>query len=238
MFHNTKRNIDLCFKIHSERLKQDFLNHADRSRYEPEFDREHLQYLDRLNSEADHWITREKTRIVDPGTDKVCKLTEGQKLGVARLKQESADHLSNAETLAEAGDFNGSKMAQEKSKKLLDDVAAMREKQTFVPKGDEVCEVCGVRFNLDEDPERAAHHNSNLHKAYVKIREAAAQFRSKVKDPLSIRGSDEGVTKLTQSDREKRDRSGSRSRRGRDRSRDRDKRARSRSRRGDRRDRR
>lgn len=185
-FHNTKRDVELCFKFHSERTKQDFEAHPDRSKYEGEYQAEFLRYLETLTVQADAHGVREKSHCAVGGGAKVCRLTEGQKQCVARMQEAAQSHLAKAEELADKGQLTASRAEAEKQKELMQDIEEIKEGASFVPKGDLVCTICGVRFNEEDDD---AHKNSNLHSAYVKIRDMIKELREKLKDaPLASRG--------------------------------------------------
>eukprot|EP00927_Polykrikos_kofoidii_P062970 TRINITY_DN57783_c0_g1_i1.p1 TRINITY_DN57783_c0_g1~~TRINITY_DN57783_c0_g1_i1.p1 ORF type:complete len:287 (-),score=52.76 TRINITY_DN57783_c0_g1_i1:22-807(-) len=179
MFHNTRRDTGMCTKVHSDRLKQDFEGHPDRTRYEPEYEKDFLIYLESQISEADAWIAREKGNCAGPG--KVTKLTEGQKQTIGRMQREADDAMKEAEELAENGDVSASQRLVALSEKLLEDIQSRKDKSSYISTGEEVCEICGVRGNRDEVAHYQAHLNGNLHRAMTQIREKAQQLREKLR---------------------------------------------------------
>eukprot|EP00928_Gymnodinium_smaydae_P074955 TRINITY_DN57974_c0_g1_i1.p1 TRINITY_DN57974_c0_g1~~TRINITY_DN57974_c0_g1_i1.p1 ORF type:complete len:324 (-),score=75.72 TRINITY_DN57974_c0_g1_i1:128-1012(-) len=215
-FHNTRRDVGVCTKVHSERLKSDFEKHPDRKKYQQEYEMEFLKYLEGLNAEADAWISREKGNCASV-TGKV-KLSESAKQNIEKLKEEADQAMRSAEDLAETGDIAGSKKATEKARKAQEDIESIKANDSFISKGDQVCDVCGIRCNTDDMSNYEAHMNSNLHRAYTQTRQKAKELREAMKNYSREK---EGSKKESEKDGGD-ERGGARSERGRDRDRDRD----------------
>merc|ERR1719414_329471 len=66
-----------------------------------------------------------------------------------------------------------------KATELQQEMEAIRQKYTFISVGEEVCEVCGVRCNPDEQEHYKAHFDGKLHEGYTRIREAVKDLRGK-----------------------------------------------------------
>lgn len=190
-FKNTRRDTGTCNKIHSERLKELFENHADRQKYESEYEKDFLTYLEGLVHEADAWIAREKKNCRPAG--KETKIPPSVKENMANMQEQLDDLMKKAEDLAEAGDFAASKEAVATAKKLREDVEQQREKYTFNMGGEEVCEVCGVRCQPDgpDTPvtpgaggggHYQAHFEGKLHESYVRVRQKVKELREKQKN--------------------------------------------------------
>lgn len=219
-FHNTKRDIGICCKLHSERLRQDFESHPDRKKYEAGYQQDFLRFLEGLNAEADACVAREKGKCAAPG--KMAKLTEDQKETVANLQKQADEKMKEAEDLADKGQIVASKLAVERSKHLQAEVKNIKETNSFIARGDTVCTVCGVRYNLDDIAfaNDVAHLNSNLHKAYEKTRQKAKELREKLRNhPVERSRNDDGEKNKDEKDDAKKDR---RNDRDRDRSKDKD----------------
>eukprot|EP00929_Paragymnodinium_shiwhaense_P065828 TRINITY_DN32979_c0_g1_i1.p1 TRINITY_DN32979_c0_g1~~TRINITY_DN32979_c0_g1_i1.p1 ORF type:complete len:306 (-),score=77.98 TRINITY_DN32979_c0_g1_i1:49-966(-) len=217
-FHNTRRDIGTCDKVHSERLKEDFDKHKDHDRYKLEYQKDFLIFLEGLVREADAWISREKTNCRGPG--KITKMTDNTREKAREMLERSELLMKQAEDLAERGNVEASKQAVQTSTELKQEVADMKEKHSFMSEGEKVCEVCGVRCNPDEQADYQAHLSGKLHGAYQRIRATVKELRDVVKNApaSSSRPDKDGVTRLRDSD--KRSRSRDRDR-GRDRDRDR-----------------
>merc|ERR1719414_2158465 len=68
-----------------------------------------------------------------------------------------------------------------KATELQQEMEAIRQKYTFISVGEEVCEVCGVRCNPDEQEHYKAHFDGKLHEGYTRIRQAVKDLREKQK---------------------------------------------------------
>eukprot|EP00747_Dinoflagellata_sp_TGD_P083534 gnl/TRDRNA2_/TRDRNA2_162159_c2_seq1.p1 gnl/TRDRNA2_/TRDRNA2_162159_c2~~gnl/TRDRNA2_/TRDRNA2_162159_c2_seq1.p1 ORF type:complete len:342 (+),score=71.51 gnl/TRDRNA2_/TRDRNA2_162159_c2_seq1:119-1144(+) len=257
-FHNTRRDTGRCNKIHSDKLKEEFLAHKDKDKYLPEYEADFLRYLEGLVREADAWIMRERKNCTEPGI--VTRLPPGMKQRLDEMQERSEALMKKAEELNEAGDFTAGKQAVEMAGQLKEEVKEQTEKYTFMSGGETVCEICGVRCNPDEAADYQAHMNGKLHESYSLIRSKVKELRENerkrgekdrsggaegVEKKGDDRGRDRGRDRGDNGDRERdrrpaNDRSRSKDRRDRPRDGDRDRRDRDRDRddrRDDRRDR-
>lgn len=230
-FHNTRRkDIGMCHKIHSDRLREDFENHPDRGKYEPDYEREFLRFLEDLVREADQWIQRETANSKSGG--KVTKMPEAVKEKLAQLKNQSEILFKHAEDASEKGDISASKCSTDLAEIINKEMAELREEHTYESAGDEVCDVCGVRCNPEQKADFQGHLGGRVHEAYTKIREKVKILREKARNPAAKNESGDGKDKR---DRE-RDRKGSKNEESkeeakpRDRDRDRERRDRDRDR--------
>lgn len=234
-FHNTRRDIGVCSKIHSDRLKKDFEEHKDRAKYERKFQEDFLMFLEGLVREADAWIARERGNCAPPG--KRTRVPENIKVKLAEMQEQSENLLKKAEELAEKSDINASREAVTKSETLKEDIKELKEKHTFMSGGEQVCDICGVRCNPDEQADYQAHLDGKLHESYTIIRKAVKDMREKVrsssgpplkdvKDDVKMWGGDEKKQRRDRSREADGDRDRRREReRSRDRDRDRDRRS-------------
>jgi len=179
-FHNTRRDIGVCTKIHSDRLKTDFEEHKDRAKYEPEFQKDFLLFLEGLVREADAWIARERGNCAPAG--KRTRMPESVKNRLVEMQEQSESLMKKAEDLAEKGDFNASKEAVTKSGALKEEIKELKEKHTFMSGGEQVCDICGVRCNPDEQADYQAHLDGKLHESYTIIRKEVKELREKVRN--------------------------------------------------------
>lgn len=246
-FKNTRRDTGTCNKIHSQRLKELFQSHSDRQKYEAEYEKDFLTYLEGLVYEADAWIARERKNCRPAG--KETKIPPHVKDNIANMQEQLDQWMKKAEDLAEAGNFAASQEAVATATKLREEVEALREKYTFVSGGEEVCEVCGVRCQPDgpDSPTTPgsggghyqAHFEGKLHESYVRIRKKVRELREKRNEPRRDKARDKAKEEEEEAENGGRSESGEGRRRKRDRSRERDRREqkerRSRSRKKDRR---
>lgn len=213
-FKNTRRDPGTCNKVHSERLKKQFQEHPDRPKYEAEYEKDFLIFLEGLVFEADAWIGREKGNCKPAG--KVTRIPPNVNQNMVALQEQAEKLMADAEDLAEKGELVSSKEAVRRADELRKDMEATREKYTFMSVGEEVCEVCGVRCNPDDQEHYRAHFDGKLHEGYTRVRQTVKDLREKLKQTPPPKR-DEAA------DRERR-RDGGRERaeeKGRDRSRDR-----------------
>jgi len=96
-FHNTRRDTGTCKKVHSDVLKSDFLGHPDREKYQPDYEREFLDYLEGIVREAEAWIQRERKNCAPAG--KVTKMTSSQRENIASWQVKSEELMGRAEEL-------------------------------------------------------------------------------------------------------------------------------------------
>eukprot|EP00927_Polykrikos_kofoidii_P042024 TRINITY_DN3589_c0_g1_i4.p1 TRINITY_DN3589_c0_g1~~TRINITY_DN3589_c0_g1_i4.p1 ORF type:complete len:314 (-),score=69.95 TRINITY_DN3589_c0_g1_i4:45-986(-) len=180
-FHNTRRDIGVCTKVHSDRLRTDFEAHEDYARYKLEYERDFLQFLEGLVREADAWISRERGNCAAPG--KVTRMTPAVREKVKEMQERSEQCMKQAEDRADMGDLRGSKEAVEMANKLKEDAQELKEKHTYMSGGEQVCDVCGVRCNPDEQADYQAHLDGKLHESYTQIRSRVKLLREKMRNP-------------------------------------------------------
>jgi len=216
-FHNTRRkDMNVCTKIHSDRLKRDFEEHAERARYESEYERDFLNFLEGIVREADAWIARENGNV----TGNVTKIPPTVRAKISELKAQSEHLMRHAEEAADKNEFAASKRSLELADIINKEIEDLKEKHSFVSTGEAVCDICGVRCKPDEE---AAHRAGRLHEGYTNIRAKVKVLREKIRS--------KPVSEIGQNRWERDDRD--RGRRDDDRERDRDRRDRDRRREAD-----
>lgn len=179
-FHNTRRDVGTCSKVHSDRLKDDFEKHPDRERYQYDYEKDFLDFLEGLVREADAWIAREKGNCAAPGTR--TKMTPTLKTKMVEMQEKSEKLMQQAEDLAEKGDVNLSKQAVETSRIIKEEIKELKEKHTYMSEGEQVCTICGVRCNPDEKADYQAHLDGRLHDGYTQIRAKVQELRERVRN--------------------------------------------------------
>jgi len=188
-FHNTRRkDINVCCKIHSDRLKTDFEEHPEKERYQADYEKDFLEFLEGLVREADAWISRETGNCAGPG--KVTKIPPSVRQKMVEMQERSEQLLKQAEDLAEESNVTASKQAAEMASKLKEEVKELKEKHTYDSVGETVCQICGVRCNPDEPADYQAHLDGRLHEGYTKIRAKVKELREKMRSQPAKR--DEG----------------------------------------------
>jgi len=242
LFHSTKRDIGKCSKVHSEAMKSEFEEHPDKEKYMREYKRQLKNYLEELVRGADERVAREKRNIQaakqlieEAGPNEIAKAE------IKKQNDQAAALFLEAETLAEDGKFNESKVKLELAEGIKKKAGDWEEKARAAHT-EEVCKVCGSRTESgDLSKAKFRHEDGKIHAGFVKIRQWLADIHKRVSE-REERG-ETADTSRRSSDRD-RDRDCRRSRsvgrqdrdRDRDRERDRD-RDRNRDRRGRDRDR-
>jgi len=180
-FHNTRRkDINVCCKVHSDRLRSDFEKHPDHDKYEAEYEKDFLEFLEGLVREADAWISRETGNCAGPG--RVTKMPPSARQKMVEIQERSEQMLKQAEDLAEGGNLTASKQAVEMANQLKEEAKEMKDKHTYDSVGETVCQVCGVRCNPDEPADYQAHLDGRLHEGYTKIRAKVKELREKMRN--------------------------------------------------------
>lgn len=184
-FHNTRRkDLNECRKIHSDKLRDDFLTHTEKVKYEPEYEQEFLDFLEGLVREADAWIARENSNA--KLTVKRDKTPAHVKEKLAKLKMQSDVLFKRAEEAADASDLAGSKSAVDLANIVKQEIDELKAEYQDGKEKEEtsmaiVCDVCGVRCNPDEKADFEAHLAGRLHGGYTQIRDKVKELREKFK---------------------------------------------------------
>jgi len=151
---------------------------------------------------------------------------ETAKAEIKKLKDQAAALFLEAETFAEDGKFDESKVKLDLAEGIKKRAGDWEEKARAA-RTEDVCEVCGSRMESG-DPSKAKfrHEDGKIHAGFVKIRRWLTEIRKRVRE-REERGETDNTTRRG-SDRD-RDRNRERSR-SRDRDRNRDRRGRDRDR--------
>lgn len=227
----TKRNLGECCKVHSEAMKREFEEHPEKEKYQAEYERAFLPFLEGQVREADAWVAREranaqKAEATAREKTTVQTMPANVKEQIVQLEADMNKMMASAEELAESGDIEGSKfkvVLAEEIKNKVKEIEAKHPSYTVTLKEEWVCEVCGTRTEAvteNNETRFAAHFQGKVHVGYAKIREWVKELRKKQRDADERRG----IYRDRSRDRRRRSRS-----RGGDRDRDRGRR-RSRSR--------
>jgi len=231
LFHSTKRDIGRCCKVHSEAMKSEFEEHPDKEKFLGEYERQLKNYLEELARGADERVARER-RNIQAANQQIEEAgpNETAKAEIQKLNDQAAALVLEAETFAEDGKFNESKVKLE----LADGIkkrAADWEEKARAARSEDFCEICGSRTESG-DPAKAKfrHEDGKIHAGFVKIREWLAEIRKRVREREERGETDDAARRGGGRDPD-RDRRRSRSGgRGGDRDRDRDRRGRDRDR--------
>eukprot|EP00413_Alexandrium_margalefii_P034132 CAMPEP_0204577378 /NCGR_PEP_ID=MMETSP0661-20131031/42311_1 /ASSEMBLY_ACC=CAM_ASM_000606 /TAXON_ID=109239 /ORGANISM="Alexandrium margalefi, Strain AMGDE01CS-322" /LENGTH=337 /DNA_ID=CAMNT_0051586205 /DNA_START=115 /DNA_END=1126 /DNA_ORIENTATION=- len=205
LFHSTKRDIGKCHKVHSEAMRQEFEAHPDRTRYQHEYERHMRHYLEELVRGADEWVSREKRniqaanqQIEESGPNEIARAE------IKKLNDQATELFAEAESLAEDGNFDESKVRLELAEEVKRRASDWEDKARTM-RTEDVCEVCGSRMESG-DPSKAKfrHEDGKIHLGYVKIRQWLSDVRRRVREHEEER--QQGFEEPGRSGRESRDR--------------------------------
>lgn len=164
-----------CTKIHSDQLKADFESHPKTKKYRALYVREFMKQLERLAHDADARVSRESAKCRPPG--KEIRIPELLKPKYEEQEKLYSELMKLVEETGNSGKVAESEATMRKAdeiKKWLDEMRTMHT-QDFP--GEEVCEVCGARFQKEgaqvEGQSRAVvfeHYDGKIHKGFAQIR--------------------------------------------------------------------
>lgn len=185
-----KRNIVDCRKVHSDAMKAEYEQYPDKDSVKGEYERALLPVMEGLLREADAWVAREKANIQkqDGPPEKVTtnNMPPSIKEQYDQLKEDMGKMMAAAESEAEKGNVAGSKFKVMLADEIKAKVQELEEKYivtyTVTHRGEEVCEICGTRYEAltaTNHARHAAHFQGKVHLGYVKIRKWVKELRSK-----------------------------------------------------------
>merc|ERR1712217_127798 len=209
-------------------LKEEFEKHADREKYQYDYEKDFLDFLADIVKDADAWIAREKANCSAPGKKVVRNISVKER--ILDMQEQSEKLLKEAEELAEKGDIEGSKQSTAASTSIKEDMKRLKEDNAVAAGGEMVCEICGVRCKPDEEADFNAHLDGKLHAGLKRIRATVNELRVKLKNGAPASKAKD--SEKDDSNKRKRDDDEREGRRDRDRDRGQDRRSRSRRDRG------
>lgn len=212
-----KRNIGECHKVHSDAMKAEFETHPDVDKFRSEYERQLLPVLEGLVREADAWVARERANVQKldgpPETVTTSNMPPSVREQFETLKEDMNKMMAAAEVEAEKGNVDGSKFKVILAHEIKDKMKELEEKYTVTytvtHRGEEVCEICGTRYEAltaTNHARHAAHFQGKVHQSYVKIREWIKELRRKQRDSESqrdVRGRSQGESRKQSRDRER-----------------------------------
>lgn len=185
-FTVNKRQLEPCTKVHSEYFKNQFEAHPDVERYKSEYEDEFLTYLEKLVADCEKWIERERIRCKERGAGgKRVILPETEQKRVSEMEARYAKLIKEAEEKAEdSGSATRAGELTEQAQVVKDLIDAVKARHTHEFPGEEVCEVCGIRYALAASAAadlhgKESHLNGKLHEGYTEIRRKVFELRDK-----------------------------------------------------------
>jgi len=185
--------------VHSDAMKQEFEEHPEKEKYQAEYERAFLPFLEVQVREADAWVSREranaqKAEVTAREKTTVQTIPANVKEQIVQLEADMNKMMASAEELAESGDIEGSKfkvVLAEEIKNKVKEIEAKHPSYTVTLKEEWVCEVCGTRTEAvteNNETRFAAHFQGKVHVGYAKIREWVKELRKKQRDGDERRG--------------------------------------------------
>lgn len=185
----TKRNLGECAKVHSDAMKQEYEAHPEKAKFQAEYEKQLLPFLEAQVREADAWVARERAnaRKGDGKREEttVSSMPTAVKEQVAQLTADMNKMMAAAEELAEKGDIEGSKfkvVLADEIKKKVTEIEEQYPNYTVTLKEEWVCDICGTRTEAvteQNETRFAAHFTGKVHLGYAKIREWVKTLREK-----------------------------------------------------------
>mmetsp|Transcript_40595 Transcript_40595/g.116232 ORF Transcript_40595/g.116232 Transcript_40595/m.116232 type:complete len:361 (-) Transcript_40595:8-1090(-) len=185
----TKRNLGECTKVHSDAMKQEYEEHPEKAKFQDEYEKQLLPFLESQVREADAWVSREKANARKGDGKKeettVSSMPVAVKEQVAQLTADMNKMMAAAEELAEKGDIGGSKfkvVLADEIKKKVTEIEEQYPSYTVTLKEEWVCDICGTRTEAvteQNETRFAAHFTGKVHQGYAKIREWVKILREK-----------------------------------------------------------
>ncbi|KAI4211216.1 MAG: hypothetical protein LQ351_006014 [Letrouitia transgressa] len=186
LFTNTKQDLGPCPKVHSEPLKSEYDNAADKSKYGFEYDymRDMQKYIDECNRRIDAAQRRlEKTPDEIRQTNNLLKQ-------ISDLSATINNGLLEVQVLGESGSVymaymefykirvaKAQKEEKERELKSLSDTSGPSGHQKL-----QVCDVCGAYLSrLDNDRRLADHFYGKMHLGYAQMRRTYETLQKELK---------------------------------------------------------
>ncbi|KAI4160005.1 MAG: hypothetical protein LQ342_006133 [Letrouitia transgressa] len=186
LFTNTKQDLGPCPKVHSEPLKSEYDNAADKSKYGFEYDymRDMQKYIDECNRRIDAAQRRlEKTPDEIRQTNNLLKQ-------ISDLSATINNGLLEVQVLGESGSVcmaymefykirvaKAQKEEKERELKSLSDTSGPSGHQKL-----QVCDVCGAYLSrLDNDRRLADHFYGKMHLGYAQMRRTFEGLQKELK---------------------------------------------------------
>ncbi|GAB7349299.1 hypothetical protein MBLNU459_g8440t3 [Dothideomycetes sp. NU459] len=183
LFTNTKQDLGICPKTHSEALKAEYDAADDQQKRRWAFDYDYLRDMQRYIDECNRRIDGAQRRL-EKTPDEI-KQTNALLKQINELSRSIENGLLEVSTLGELGSVNTAvteyfrirqqkqiKEDRERELKALSDTSGPSGHQKL-----QVCDVCGAYLSrLDNDRRLADHFFGKMHLGYAQMRKTYAQL--------------------------------------------------------------
>lgn len=174
-------------------MKAEYDAHPEKAKFQAEYERSFLPFLEGQVREADAWVAREranaqKTEANLRDKTTISTMPQSVKDQIAALEEDMNKMMASAEELAEKGDIEGSKFKVVLAEEIKGKIKELEEKHpsyTVTLKEEWVCDICGTRTEAVTEANEtrfAAHFQGKVHLGYAKIREWVKELRKKQRD--------------------------------------------------------
>jgi len=179
LFVNTKSDLGPCTKVHDEACKQDFQTSKKRSTYP--FEREFLQYLERLIDDLDRKIKKGHERLDHQEDPYQPSGENAERIGAISSRIQLL--LKQVEDLAEEGKVDESQQVMKqvdvlKAEKEQIQTLSEARSVTSQEKRMKVCDICGAFLVVGDTEKRIQSHlEGKQHQGYALIRKTLEEIR-------------------------------------------------------------
>jgi len=182
-FSLPKRQLDPCKKVHSDFMKTQFESHSDMKMYRAWWEEDFLAYLERAALDCDQFIMRERAKCRPKGTGP--RLPGDVKEKIEELQKRYDALIAMAEELADKDQMTQSREHMTQAVPLKEQIDDMRTRHTAEFAGEDLCEVCGVKYPLGtggaEWHDKESHMKGKTHQGYAEIRSKIAELKGRRK---------------------------------------------------------
>jgi len=185
-FSMAKRQLMPCSKIHSELMKEGFERHPEVDKYRAWYEEDFLTYLQPVARECDSYIVREraKCRPKSSGGKSVC-MPPDIKDRYDEMEKRYGELIRNSEEAADES-LAASKELMAQAVVLKEEMDGIKAKYTSEFQGEDICEVCGVKYPLGgggaEWHDKESHKKGKTHQGYATIRAKIDELLGKRKE--------------------------------------------------------
>eukprot|EP00928_Gymnodinium_smaydae_P009887 TRINITY_DN13703_c0_g1_i1.p1 TRINITY_DN13703_c0_g1~~TRINITY_DN13703_c0_g1_i1.p1 ORF type:complete len:475 (-),score=105.39 TRINITY_DN13703_c0_g1_i1:66-1304(-) len=177
-FTLTKRQLPSCSKIHSEVLRSQFEAAPNSEVFRAEYEEDFLVYLEQAARDCDAFIARERLKC-RAASGKVVKMPPEVKERHDRLESHYKDLIEKAEVLADESVTRSQEMMKQ-AMEVKEELDSIKAKHTTEFAGEDICEVCGVRYPLgDGAHDKESHKRGKTHGGFAQIRNKIVELKAK-----------------------------------------------------------
>ncbi|KAI5270446.1 LUC7-domain-containing protein [Aureobasidium subglaciale] len=184
LFTNTKQDLGLCPKTHSEALKSEYENADDQQKRKWGFDFDYMRDMQKYIDDCNRRIDSAQRRL-EKTPDEI-RQTNALLKQIGELSRNIEDGLVEVQILGELGSVNTAvteyfRIRQQKQLKEDRERELKALSDTSGPSGHQklqVCDVCGAYLSrLDNDRRLADHFFGKMHLGYAQMRKTYQQLQ-------------------------------------------------------------